>query len=338
MRLVFMGTPEFAVPTLMEISKSGLIPVAVYTRAPAPAGRRGLEMMRTPVHSAADSLGIPVLTPTSLRDSAAQKVFSSLAADVAVVAAYGLLLPIPILESPRLGCINLHPSLLPRWRGAAPIQRAIMAGDMRTGVDVMYMDAGLDTGPITMRQIIPIRPDETAGDLTRRLAAIAATVSVSALQSMKGGLLEFHEQSSAGVRYAQKIKKSEAEVDWTQSAEGVRNQIHGLSPAPGAFSKIPTGNRHENIKFFRAEVATGTGSPGMLLSEDMRIACGVGAIRVLKGQRAGKVMMSGHELMRGANVAPGVAFAQSSVPSSVLKREDHEMLNRGRDEDAEDAV
>jgi methionyl-tRNA formyltransferase len=312
-----MGTPEFAVPTLMEISKSGHIPVAVYTRAPARAGRRGLEMTRTPVHLAADSLGIPVWTPTSLRDAKAQRAFSSLAADVAIVAAYGLLLPIPILESPRLGCINLHPSLLPRWRGAAPIQRAIMAGDMQTGVDVMCMDPGLDTGSIAMRQIIPIRPDETAGDVTSRLAAIAATVSVNALQSMEAGLLEVHEQSSVGVCYAHKIKKSEAEVDWTQSAEGVRNQIHGLSPTPGAFSKVPTGNRHESIKFFRAEVVTGTGSPGMLLSEDMRIACGVGAIRVLQGQRVGKAMMSGHELMRGAKLAPGATFMQSNAPSSV---------------------
>jgi methionyl-tRNA formyltransferase len=317
MRVVFMGTPEFAVPTLTEISKSGRVPVAVYTRAPARGGRRGLEMRRTPVHSAADALGIPVFTPTSLGDVKTQKVFSSLAADVAVVAAYGLLLPIPILESPRLGCMNLHPSLLPRWRGAAPIQRAIMAGDTQTGVDVMRMNAGLDTGPIAMREIIPVRADETAGDLTSRLAAIAATVSVNALQSMEAGLLEFHEQSSVGVCYAYKIKKSEAEVDWTQSAEAVRNQIHGLSPAPGAFSKVLTGNRHENIKFFRAEVATGTGSPGMLLSEDMRIACGVGAVRVLQGQRAGRAMMTGHELMRGAKLTPGVVFTQSSAPSSA---------------------
>jgi methionyl-tRNA formyltransferase len=317
MRVVFMGTPEFAVPTLMEISKSGRVPVAVYTRAPARGGRRGLEITKTPVHSAADSLGIPVLTPTSLRDAGTQKVFNSLAADVAIVAAYGLLLPIPILESPRLGCMNLHPSLLPRWRGAAPIQRAIMAGDRETGVDVMCMDAGLDTGPIAMRQIIPIRPHETAGDLTSRLAVLAATVSVNALQSMEAGLLEFREQSSAGVCYAHKIKKSEAVVDWTQSAEDVRNQIHALSPAPGAFSKVVTGNRHETVKFFRAEVAMGTGSPGMLLSEDMRIACGVGAVRVLQGQRAGKTMMSGHELMRGAKLARGVIFTQSSAPSSV---------------------
>ena len=312
-----MGTPEFAVPTLMEISKSGRVPVAVYTRAPARGGRRGLEITKTPVHSAADSLGIPVLTPTSLRDAGTQKVFNSLAADVAIVAAYGLLLPIPILESPRLGCMNLHPSLLPRWRGAAPIQRAIMAGDRETGVDVMWMDPGLDTGPIAMRQIVPIRPHETAGDLTSRLAVLAARVSVNALQSMEAGLLEFREQSSAGVCYAHKIKKSEAVVDWTQSAEDVRNQIHALSPAPGAFSKVVTGNRHETVKFFRAEVATGTGSPGMLLSEDMRIACGVGAVRVLQGQRASKTMMSGHELMRGAKLARGVIFTQSGAPSSV---------------------
>ena len=312
-----MGTPEFAVPTLMEISKSGRIPVAVYTRAPARGGRRGLEIRRTPVHSVADSLGIPVFIPTSLRDVETQKAFSSLAADVVVVVAYGLLLPIPILESPRLGCMNLHPSLLPRWRGAAPIQRAIMAGDTQTGVDVMRMNAGLDTGPIAMREVTPVRADETAGDLTSRLAAIVAKISVNALQSMEAGLLEFHDQSSVGVCYAYKIKNSEAEVDWAQSAEAVRNQIHGLSPAPGAFSKVLIGNRHENIKFFRAEVATGTGSPGMLLSEDMRIACGVGAVRVLQGQRAGKARMSGRELMRGTKLRPGVSFTESSAPSSV---------------------
>jgi methionyl-tRNA formyltransferase len=317
MRVVFMGTPEFAVPTLMEISKSGRVPVAVYTRAPARGGRRGLEIRRTPVHSAADSLGIPVFIPTSFRDVETQKAFSSLAADVVVVVAYGLLLPIPILESPRLGCMNLHPSLLPRWRGAAPIQRAIMAGDTQTGIDVMRMNAGLDTGPIAMREIIPVRADETAGDLTSRLAAIVATVSVNALQSMEAGPLEFHEQSSVGVCYAYKIKNSEAEVDWTQSAQAVRNQIHGLSPVPGAFSKVLIGNRHENIKFFRAEVTPGTGSPGMLLSEDMRIACGVGAVLVLQGQRAGKAMMSGRELMRGTTLTPGVFFTQSSAPSSV---------------------
>jgi methionyl-tRNA formyltransferase len=317
MRILFMGTPEFAVPTLLEVSKSGRVPVAVYTRAPARSGRRGLEIRKTPVHSAADSLGIPVLTPTSLRDVETQKVFKNLAADVALVAAYGLLLPVPILEAPTLGCVNLHASLLPRWRGAAPIQRAIIAGDKQTGVDVMRMDAGLDTGPIAMREIIPIRSDETAGDLTNRVAAVAAKLAVSALRSMEAGLLEFREQSAEGVCYAHKIKKSEADIDWTQSAETVRNQIHGLSPWPGAFSKAQVGDRDEHIKFLRAEVTTGTGSPGMLLSEDMRVACGVGAIRVLQGQRSGKTMMSGRELMRGAKLALGVVFTQSRGPSSV---------------------
>jgi methionyl-tRNA formyltransferase len=312
-----MGTPEFAVPTLLEMHKGGLTPVAVYTRAPARGGRRGLEMTRTPVHLAADSLAIPVFTPSSLRDIETQKVFERLAADVAVVAAYGLILPIPILEAPRLGCLNLHASLLPRWRGAAPIQRAIMAGDSQTGVDVMRMDAGLDTGPIAMREIVQIGPDETAEDLTSRLAATAAKLLVRALQSMEAGLLEFHEQPVAGVCYAHKINKSEADIDWTQSAATVRNQIHGLSPTPGAFSKARIGSREEKIKFFRAEATTGTGAPGTLLSEDMEVACGAGAIRVLQGQRSGKTVMSGRELMRGAKLGPGVLFTQSRAPSSV---------------------
>ena len=312
-----MGTPEFAVPTLLELSKSDHVLAAVYTRAPARAGPRGLEMRKTAVHSAADSFGVPVMTPTSLRDLETQKAFNDLVADVAIVAAYGLILPTPILEAPKHGCLNLHASLLPRWRGAAPIHRAIIAGDSQTGVDVMRMVAGLDAGPIVMREIVPIRPDDTAGDLTSRLAAIAAKLSVIALQSMEVGLLEFHDQPTAGACYAPKIEKSEADIDWTQRAETVRNQIHGLSPTPGAFSKIRIGNRDENIKFFRAEVTTGTGTPGMLLSEDMRVACGAGAIRVLQGQRSGKMIMSGGELMRGATLAPGAVFTQSRGPSFV---------------------
>ena len=314
MRIVFMGTPEFAVPTLLEMSKRGRVPVAVYTRAPGAGWTSRARDNEDPGSFGGGFSGIPVFTPTSLRDVETQKVFNSLAADVVVVAAYGLILPIPILEAPRLGCLNLHASLLPRWRGAAPIQRAIMAGDSQTGVDVMRMDAGLDTGPIAMREIAPIRPDETAGDLTSRLAVIAAKLSVCALQSMEVGLLEFHEQPAVAVCYAHKIKKSEADIDWTRSAETVRNQIHGLSPAPGAFSKARIGSRDENIKFFRAEVTTGTGPPGMLLSEDMRVACGTGAIRVLQGQRSGKTVVSGRELMRGAKLTPGVLFTQSRTP------------------------
>jgi methionyl-tRNA formyltransferase len=319
MRIVFMGTPEFAVPTMLGILKNRHELVAVYTRAPARGGRRGLEVRKTPVHAAADTFGISVFTPTTLRDVEAQNVFCSLAADVAVVVAYGLLLPIPILRAPRIGCVNLHASLLPRWRGAAPIQRAIMAGDAQTGVDVMHMDAGLDTGPVAMREIIPIRPDDTTGDLASCLAVIAAKLSVSALQSMESELLEFRDQSTVGVCYAHKIEKSEAEIDWTQSAETVCNQIHGLSPAPGAYSKVFVRDRYEGVKILRAEVTAGagTGSPGALLDEDMSVACGTGAIRVLQGQRSGRTMMKGRELMRSAKLAPGVVFTQSRAPSSV---------------------
>jgi methionyl-tRNA formyltransferase len=204
MRIVFMGTPEFAVLTLLEMSKSGSVPVAVYTRAPAQSGRRGLEIRKTPVHSTADSLGIPVFTPTSLRDVETQKQFKNQAADVALVIAYGLLLPIPILEMPRLGCLNLHASLLPRWRGAAPIQRAIMAGDKKTGVDVMRIDAGLDTGSVAMRESVSISPDDTAGDLTNRLASVASQLAVRALRTMETSRLEFREQSREGISYAPK--------------------------------------------------------------------------------------------------------------------------------------
>jgi methionyl-tRNA formyltransferase len=315
MRIAFMGTPEFAVPTMLEILKSEHSLVAVYTRAPARGGRRGLEVKKTPIHLAADSFGIPVFTPTTLRDVESQEVFGSLAADVAVVAAYGLLLPIPILEAPRLGCVNLHASLLPRWRGAAPIQRAIMAGDALTGVDVMRMDAGLDTGPIAMREIVPIRPEDTTGDLTSRLAVIAAKLSVSALQSIESGGLEFRAQSTVGVCYAHKIEKSEADIDWTQGVESVINQIHGLSPAPGAYSKVLIGDRYESIKFLRAEVTAGTGSPGTILGDDMSVACGAGAIRVLQGQRSGKTAMRGRELLRSAKLAPGRVFTQSHGPA-----------------------
>jgi methionyl-tRNA formyltransferase len=317
MRIVFMGTPEFAVPTLLEIVKNGHLLVGVYTRAPARSGRRGLEIRKTPVHLAADSFGIPVFTPTTLRDSEAQATFASLGTDVAVVAAYGLLLPVSILEAPRLGCLNLHASLLPRWRGAAPIQRAIMAGDAQTGVDVMRMDAGLDTGQIATRKIIPILPEDTAGDLAANLAPIAAKLAVSALELLGAGLLEFREQSAAGICYAHKIEKREAEIDWRQRAETVRSQVHGLSPAPGACSTMLAGSHEERVKLLRVEVVAGTGPPGTLLTDDMSIACGTGAIRVLQGQRAGKTVMSGRELMRGAKLAQGMVFRQSSAALSA---------------------
>jgi methionyl-tRNA formyltransferase len=315
MRIVFMGTPEFAVPTLLKISRSGLAPIAVYTRAPAQSGRRGLKIRKAPVHLTADSLGIPVLTPASLRDAETQKQFKNQAADLVLVIAYGLVLPIPILEMPKLGCLNLHASLLPRWRGAAPIQRAIMAGDKNTGVDLMRMDAGLDTGPVAMRESISISSDDTAGDLTNHLASVAAQLAVRALRTMETGRLEFREQSRDGISYAHKIKKSEADIDWTKDAETVRNQIHGLSPWPGAFSRMSIEGRHEQVKFLRAKVTSGTGFPGTLLTEDMRIACGDGAIEILQVQRSSRSMVSGRELVRGARLAPGVVFERSHVPS-----------------------
>jgi len=317
MRVIFMGTPEFAVPALMGISGAGFELVAVYSREPARSGRRGLEIKKSPVHAAADALGVPVATPRSLRDEEMRNAFRAVAADVAVVAAYGLILPVPILEAPRLGCLNLHASLLPRWRGAAPIQRAIMAGDKETGVDVMRMEAGLDTGPVGLREVIAIRPEDTAGDLTRRLSAVAATLAVRALEALEAGRLEFREQAAAGACYARKIDKSEAEIDWTQPNETVRNQIHGLSPAPGASSSVTIGNREETIKFLRAEVSSGDGRPGTLLSDDMRIACGSGAIRIVAGQRAGRTAMSGAELMRGAKLAPGATFSPTSARPPV---------------------
>ena len=248
-----------------------------------------------------------MFTPRSLRESEVQESFNDLAADVGVVVAYGLILPIPVLKAPRLGCINLHASSLPRWRGAAPIHRAVMAGDSQTSIDVMRMDAGLDTGPIGMREIVPIRINETTGELTGRLAAIAARLAVNALASMENGI-SFREQSTLGVCYARKLEKSEGEIDWSQTAEAICNHIHALSPAPGAFSKVLVGGKEESIKLLRAEIGKRTGIPGMLLSDEMQIACGSGSIRIIHGQRSGKVVMSGRELLRSATLAPGAIF------------------------------
>jgi methionyl-tRNA formyltransferase len=253
-----------------------------------------------------------------LRTAQAETTFYDHAADVVVVVAYGLLLPIPILEASRLGCVNLHASLLPRWRGAAPIQRAIMAGDAQTGVDLMRMEAGLDTGPIAMRQVIAIGPDDTTGDLTSRLAVVAAKLAGSGLRWLEEGSLQYRDQSSFGVSYAHKLEKSEAEIDWTKSAEMVRNQIHALSPTPGARSEVVIGSRKEKVKFFRAQVTTETGAPGTLLSDGMSVACGSGAIRILEGQRSGRASMSGSELLRGAKLVPGAIFTQFSAPLSAL--------------------
>ena len=298
MRIVFMGTPAFSVPTLQRLAHEGHDVVAAYTREPKPSGRRGLQILKSPVHQAAEALGIPVHTPSTLKEPKNQDQFRSFAADLAIVVAYGLILPKPVLEAPARGCFNLHASLLPRWRGAAPIQRAIMEGDAETGVDLMRMEEGLDTGPIGLQQAIPIRPQDTAGDLAPRLSEIAANLAAAGLEALNRASLIFRDQPPIGATYAQKITKSEAEIDWRRPAPDVRNQIHGLSPAPGAFSVLAIAGRTERIKIYRAETASGRGKPGEVLSDDMVVACADGSIRVLEAQRAGRTPVSGRDLMR----------------------------------------
>ncbi len=311
-----MGAPDFAVPALRAIVEHGHEVVAVYTRAPQPAGRRGLELTQTAVHRLADSFGLPVVTAATLRSAEAQETFRAYAADVGVVVAYGLILPPPVLAAPRLGCLNLHASLLPRWRGAAPIQRAIMAGDAETGVGLMRMEAGLDTGPVAREIRAPIRPDDAAGELAARLAALGAQLIAESLPELAAGRLVFHPQSAEGATYAHKIDKSEAAIDWSADAVAVRNRIHGLSPAPGAHSEIAIGGRLERIKILRAEVVERAGRPGAVVDPSMVVACGDKAIRVVAAQRPGKTPMSGAELMRGAKLDVGAQFNPPAPPQT----------------------
>jgi methionyl-tRNA formyltransferase len=317
MRVIFMGAPEFATPTLSAIVAQGHEVVAVYTRAPRPAGRRGLEVTKTPVHRLAEAHSLPVVTTVTLRSVEAQAEFRAFDADVAVVAAYGLILPPPVLAAPKFGCVNIHGSILPRWRGAAPVQRAIMAGDTETGVDLMRMEEGLDTGPVALEARTPIRPSDTAGDLTAILAALGAKLIAEGLPELAAGRLNFHPQSSQGVTYARKIEKSEAPIDWTADAIRVRNHVHGLSPSPGAYGEIECGGRTERIKILRAAVVDRSGPPGAVLDGEMTVACGMGAIRIVEAQRPGKSAMSGAELMRGAKIAIGARFTPSATSPSA---------------------
>jgi methionyl-tRNA formyltransferase len=317
MRIIFMGAPEFAVPTLLQLIRRGDAIAAVYTRAPKPGGRRGLEVKKTPVHETAELLGLPVYTPSTLKGDDVQEVFRSHDADLAVVVAYGLLLPRRILEAPRAGCLNLHASLLPRWRGAAPIQRAIMAGDAETGVDLMRIEEGLDTGPIALRHAIAIHPNDTAGDLSHRLAKIAAELAARGLNLIQGGDLEFRDQPSVGVCYAPKIDKHEAEIDWTRSGVDVRNHIHGLSPTPGAFSYLSIEGRLERLKILRAKEAAASGPPGTILDREMTVACGEGAVRIIEGQRPGHRILSGPDIIRGERAFAGAAFMPAGKSSFV---------------------
>lgn len=307
LRVVFMGTPDFAVPTLSEILGQGHEVVAVYSRAPKPAGR-GMDEQKTPVHRLADRFGIPVFTPRTLRDEQAQADFASLGADVAVVVAYGLILPKAVLEAPSLGCLNLHGSLLPRWRGAAPIQRAIMAGDAETGVMVMRMDEGLDTGPVAMVEKIVIGPDMTAQDLHDRMATLGADLMVRALAALDRGSLSFVPQADEGVTYAAKIDKAEARIDWSRPASEIHNKVRGLSPFPGAWFEADLGKGPERVKVLRTTLAAGTGAPGTLIDNDLTVACGEGAVRLVEVQRAGAKAMKAIDFLNGAKVGPGAVF------------------------------
>ncbi|MCX5496340.1 methionyl-tRNA formyltransferase [Kaistia dalseonensis] len=302
LKIVFMGTPDFSVPTLTEIIGQGHEVVAVYTRAPRPAGR-GMGERKSPVHEIAERFGIPVFTPKSLKGEAERAAFASLDADAAVVVAYGLILPQAILDAPREGCLNLHASLLPRWRGAAPIHRAIMAGDAETGVMVMRMEAGLDTGPVAMAEKIAIGPDVTTGDLHDQLARLGADLMVRALAALSRGGLNTVPQAEAGVTYAAKIDKGETRIDWARSARDVHNHIRGLSPFPGAWCEMTLAGKTERVKILRSTIGAGAGVPGTVLDGELTIACGDGAVRLVELQRAGGKPLRAAEFLRGADIA-----------------------------------
>ncbi|SMQ58471.1 methionyl-tRNA formyltransferase [Devosia lucknowensis] len=303
MRVVFMGTPDFSVPTLTEIVSAGHEVVAVYTRAPKPAGR-GQAERKSPVHETAEAFGIPVFTPRSLKGETEQAQFASLGAEVAVVVAYGLILPKAVLDAPEYGCLNLHGSLLPRWRGAAPIQRAIMAGDSQTGIVVMQMDEGLDTGAMGPTEIIPIAPDMTAGELHDQMMRVGADLMGRALAALERGSLDFTPQPNSGETYAAKIDKAEARIDFAKSSEEVHNLVRGLSPFPGAWFEMELGGKTVRIKALRSSIAEGIGQPGALLGDNLVIACGNGAIRLTQVQREGKGMMDAATFLRGAGPLP----------------------------------
>ena len=309
LRVVFMGTPDFSVPTLMKIVAAGHEVVAVYTREPKAAGR-GMAEQPSPIHEAARKLGLPLVMPRTLKIPAVERLFAEHRADVAVVVAYGLILPKPVLQSPRFGCLNLHASALPRWRGAAPIERAIMAGDAETAAIVMRMEEGLDTGPVCLEERVAIGGDETAGDLRDRMAGIGAELMVQALRRLEQGTLSCAPQPEAGVSYATKIDKGETRIDWRRPAMDLHNQIRGLSPSPGAWCELPRGDSAERVRVLRAKLARGAGAPGILLSlTPLTVACGAGALELTELQRAGKKPVAAGEFVRGARLTPATALA-----------------------------
>jgi methionyl-tRNA formyltransferase len=304
LRLIFMGTPDFAVPTLVALAAAGHAIAGVYTRAAKPAGR-GMDVQATPVEREARRLGLPVLTPVTLKSTEAQDAFRAHKADAAVVVAYGLILPKPALDAPKRGCFNVHASLLPRWRGAAPINRAIMAGDKESGVTIMKMDEGLDTGALANADRVAIGPDMTAGELHDELARRGATLMQVTLAALERGSLTLTPQPQAGVTYADKITNAETRIDWSRSCNEVHNHIRGLSPFPGAWFDLG-GVR---IRVLRSSKGEGSGAPGTALDDKLTIACGSGAVRLVQVQRAGKQPMSADDFLRGTPVVRGTKVA-----------------------------
>jgi len=300
LRIAFMGSPEFAVPTLEAIIAAGHEVVCVYSQPPRPAGR-GKELRPTAVHGVAEKHGIPVRTPVNFKAEEDRAAFAALNLDVAVVVAYGLLLPKAILDAPRLGCFNLHGSILPRWRGAAPIHRAVMAGDKVAGVQVMKMDVGLDTGPVMLTATTPVTEDDTMGDIHDRLSLAGAGLMVDGLARLEAGTAVLTEQSAEGVTYAAKVSPEEARIDWKLPASEVAARIRGMSPFPGAWFE----HEGQRIKVLHARASDGAGEPGVLLDDALTIACGDGAVRLTRLQRAGKGLVTAEDFQRGKPIARG---------------------------------
>ncbi len=311
MRVIFMGTPEFSVATLVEIIGQGHEVVAVYSQPPRKAGR-GMEFKKTPVHEKAEQFGLPVFTPEDFKKTEDRELFKSHQADVAIIVAYGLLLPIEILEAPAHGCLNLHASLLPRWRGAAPINRAIMEGDKETGIMVMQMEEGLDTGPIAMAERFAISEKMTAGELHDYLKGLGSDLMVRTLAALERGTLETQEQAAEGVLYAHKLQKSETRIDWKKNAEEVHNHIRGLAPFPGAWCEVTLGGKTHRLKVLKSELVSldeAGNEPALVISDNLDIACGKGIIRLLSVQRSGKGVMSAEEFLRGHALQKGMYIA-----------------------------
>jgi len=308
LKVVFMGTPDFAATCLQAVHQAGHAIAAVYSRAPAPSGR-GMKLTPSPVHKLAETLQLHVETPPHFKDPEARARLAAFKPDVIVVVAYGLLLPKAVLDIPRNGCLNVHASLLPRWRGAAPIQRAIMAGDQESGVAIMRMEEGLDTGPVTLETRCPITPDMTAGQLHDTLAVLGADLLVKALAKLEAGQLTETVQSQEGIVYAKKISNDDSRIDWQQPAQSVHDLIRGLSPFPGAFALFDFGKGEERVKILHSRMVNATGPVGHVLDTHLTIACGSGAVQLLRLQRAGNKAMTAEEFLRGHPIQAGARFS-----------------------------